>query len=194
MKKSVLMLVLCIGITGISAFSFEAGDLRTYPSAVPAGSFTINAGAGINAPVYGNVAFPPLIVTLDYALPIGGLPFSAGGAFGIYGSSRSHDLGSVRFTDSWLFMSFGGRLAYHFNWTIDKLDTYAVTSLGWTLVSWKRKVHSGSALPGDAEANGHLFWGIGIGGRYFFTRNIGVFLELGYSDLSFASLGVSFTF
>jgi hypothetical protein len=200
MKKSILILVLCAGITGISAFAFEAKDLLTYPSAVPAGSFTIDAGIGLNIPVYGIMAFPPIIVTLDYALPIGGLPFSVGGAFGIYGSSGENSyvvnaqVGSISFTDSWLFMSFGGRFAYHFNWTIDKLDTYAVTSLGWTVVSYKREVHRGSVLPDDAEARGHVFWGIGIGGRYFFTPNVGIFLELGYSDLSFATLGASFTF
>jgi hypothetical protein len=139
MKKNILILVLCVGITGVSAFSFEAEDLRTYPSAVPAGSFMINAGVGLNIPYYGIMTFPPIIASLDYALPIGGLPFSIGGIFGVYGASASNNMtvesNTVSFTDSWLFMSVGGRFAYHFNWTIDKFDTYALASLGWTIVS-----------------------------------------------------------
>lgn len=196
MKKNILTLILCIGITGVSAFSFEARDLCTYPSAVPAGSFIINTGIGFNVPSYGSMVFPPVIVSLDYALPIGGLPFSIGGTFGIYGSSGENDIIVASFTDSWLFMSFGGRFAYHFNWAIDKFDTYAVTSVGWTVVSGKREIHSGdkTVVPGYAETKGHLLWGVSIGARYFFTRNIGAFMELGYGDLSFASLGVSFTF
>jgi hypothetical protein len=178
----------------MSAFAFDAGYLRTYPSAVPAGSFTIDAGAGLNLPHYGTMTFPPLVVSLDYALPIGGLPFSIGGIFGIYGSSASVRTETLSVDDNWLFVSFGGRFAYHFNWGIDKFDTYAFANLGWTIVSGKRKIEPPDNTIGDIEATGRLLWGISIGARYFFTRNIGPYLELGYGNLYFASLGVSFTF
>jgi hypothetical protein len=44
-----------------------------------------------------------------------------------------------------------------------------------------------------ASASGSEFWpGLTIGGRYFFTPNLGAFIELGYSPLGAGTLGVSF--
>jgi hypothetical protein len=197
MKKRIWLLILGIGITAIPAFAFEPGDLLTYPSAVPAGSITVNAGIGFNAPGYGSMTIPPLSGSIDYALPIGGLPFSIGGVFGIYGSANKTEFFGYSYTNSWSYMSFGGRIAYHFNWGIDKFDTYAVTTLGWTIIS--TKIEFGGewgniAKPAKSEATGGILVGASLGARYFFTRNIGAYLELGYSSLSFASTGLSFTF
>jgi hypothetical protein len=37
-----------------------------------------------------------------------------------------------------------------------------------------------------------LLWGFNTGARYFFTENLGVYLELGYSGLNYINTGVTF--
>jgi hypothetical protein len=190
MKKRVLGVIFFTLVFGFPSFAFEGSDLLTYPRAFPVESLSINLGIGINAPAEGNMAIPPLLASVDYGLPIGGLPFSVGGIFGFYGSEwRGGDPSS--YTQSWRYMSFGGRLGYHFNWGIDKLDTYALATMGWTVYAYEKKIIGEQKLAAK-DSYGYFLWGLSVGGRYFLSPNIGAFLELGYSSLSFASLGISF--
>jgi hypothetical protein len=191
MKKLAIIGILgvVLGIGGLFAV-----DLTKYPSAVPANSWTLDLGIGFNSPAHGDLKLPPISFSADYALPIGGLPFFVGGIAGIYMSG--YDNNYVNYEQKWRYtvLDIGGRFGYHFNWDVDKLDTYALVTLGLDMrfakVETKWSGHSESASDSDTD----LFWGFAIGGRYFFTPNIGAFLELGYSALSFATLGVTFHF
>jgi hypothetical protein len=194
-KKYVIGAVFFVLILGLPAFAFEGRYLITYPRAFPANNLTLSAGFGINTPTEGNMTIPPILLTADYALPIGGLPFSIGGIFGIYGSERRTPVLTNSYTQSWLYINFGARLGYHFNWGVDKLDTYALTTLGWTSYSSKATFEdwpAGIPKPVAEASTGAFLWGISVGARYFFAPNLGAFLEMGYSTLSFLSLGISF--
>ncbi|AEF85580.1 hypothetical protein TREPR_2648 [Treponema primitia ZAS-2] len=192
MKKFLSAIFLCSVISGVSIFAFEAEDLKTYPDVTPAGSFAINGGIGINAlgSKYGELTVPPLSVSADYALPLGGLPFFVGGIFGFYASRDSWKEWTTSYEYTGLFFDIGARFGYHFNWTVPNLDTYAVATLGVGIESSNLKI-AGKNHPDTDPA---VLFGVAIGGRYFFTPNLGAFLELGYSSLSIVTLGVSFKF
>ncbi|MDR2928799.1 MAG: hypothetical protein LBV41_11475 [Cytophagaceae bacterium] len=87
-------------------------------------------------------------------------------------------------------MIIGVRGALHYQF-INKLDTYGGLMLGYN-------IHSSSAI-GDASkygtpsSFGGFDWELFIGGRYYFTDNIGAFLELGYG-VAVANVGVTFKF
>ncbi|MFP3041455.1 porin family protein [Treponema primitia] len=194
MKNLFFALVFCLGITGISLFAFEPEDLTKYPSAVPANSFAANIGIGFNSPEYGDLTVPPLSASLDYNLPIRGLPFFVGGIVGFYGSFAESGAGATKIESSYTVFDIGARFGYHFNWGVDGLDTYAIATLGLALesaqVKWGSYYNSGDTTDSDTS----LLFGVAIGARWFFTPVIGVFLELGYSALSFASTGLSIHF
>jgi hypothetical protein len=167
MKKILFSAVLCFVLAGASLFAFDpATDLKKYPSAVPQGSFVLNGGIGVGVAA-GGVVVPPISVSGDYALPISGLPFFVGGNIAAYFGADLFDLG------------IGARFGYHFNFDVPNLDTYAVLTLGFNM-NWAEKFSPG------------FYPGLGIGGRYFFTPNLGAFLELGYINWGFFTAGVTF--
>jgi hypothetical protein len=172
MKKLVIALILVALIVG----SVSALDWQKYPDAVKPGNWLINAGIGFGTYKYGTMAIPPLSVSVDYALPLGGLPFSVGGMFGF---SRSDYYGA-----DFTYLAFGGRFGYHPDFGVANLDPYAVVTLGYYHWSW-----SG---PYSGLDDGSFLFGGAIGARYFFIPNVGAFAELGYSALSFVTLGVTF--
>jgi hypothetical protein len=92
-------------------------------------------------------------------------------------------------------IGFGGRGMYHFNF-MDNLDTYAGLTLGYVIQNATLKANNEHYGQIAAAEDGVSFflWGLNIGARYFFTDFIGAYLELGYSGLQFASIGVSVKF
>jgi hypothetical protein len=71
---------------------------------------------------------------------------------------------------------------YHFNF-LDNLDLYAGLNLGYVIQTSNQTQYSGSSF---------FLWGFNTGARYFFTENLGAYLELGYSGLNYISTGVTF--
>jgi hypothetical protein len=203
MKKYLLGLLLCLA--GIPVFGV---DLTEYPSAIKKGSILLNIGAGYGTMINKgtNTLVPPVIVSADFALPIGGLPFSLGlmaGFSGEYAKSTNvpatNPDGSPALAGSGEFNYYvfgaGGRFSYHFNWGVDKLDTYTTVTLGFLLNSTNYKLEIPGEKSNSASDSEFLFhWGFNIGGRYFFTPHFGLFLDMGYTRLSVVSLGMAFKF
>ena len=83
----------------------------------------------------------------------------------------------------------GARGALHYQ-LVDKLDTYGGLMLGYNIVtsSWYGSQQNVGSASGSA-----LGWSLFLGGRYYFTDNIGAFAELGYG-IAYLQLGVSFKF
>jgi hypothetical protein len=78
-----------------------------------------------------------------------------------------------------------GTFNYQF---VDKLDTYAGILLGYNIVNEKRTGDwSGQTYNGNSSS---VYFSGFVGARYYFTENIGAFLELGSGGLSLASLGI----
>ena len=86
--------------------------------------------------------------------------------------------------NSWTFLYPGVRGALHYQF-VDKLDTYAGLMIGIRHLSWGGGGYSASYTD--------LIVPFYIGGRYYFTDNVGAFAELGYG-IAYLQLGISFKF
>ena len=187
MKKKVLCLVLFAGLA-TTVFSWEPTDLTKYPAFMKPGDLILNFGVGLDAGLFPEIGvsncvyLPPVRLTFDWNTPLGdkGLPFFMGGLLGYQGHFHTKD------DYSWHRMPIGFRFGYHFNWDIDKFDTYAVATAGTTL-------HMGSGYK-NIKAN-PLDWvhiGVNFGARYFVSDGFGFWAEVGYSSYSWLAIGLSF--
>ncbi|MDR2103781.1 MAG: hypothetical protein LBP42_06750 [Treponema sp.] len=197
MRKCLWGILICLA--GIPAFGL---DLTEYPNALNKGTILVNIGAGYGTKI--NVGFktlvPPVVVNADYVLPIGGLPFSLGLMMGFSGEYAKHSgiplSASEKGNSDFYYYVFGsgGRLSYHFNWGLNKFDTYAAVTLGFLLNSCDYTVETPESKKTNSDFEFLPLWGLNIGCRYFFTPHFGLFLDLGYTRLTVVSLGLSFKF
>jgi hypothetical protein len=187
MKKIILSVLLCVVMGSGFLFAFVGEDLKTYPSAVPQGSLAINLGAAYTIHyLEGNLWIPPIELSVDYALPIRGLAFFLGGGFEFSGAKSSY----INYTDQWLYFTPAFRFGYHFNFTVERLDVYAVALAGWTFSTSDR---SGN-LTGKPNAPNSPVFGLSIGGRWFFIPNLALYGEFttGWPELFSAGGGITF--
>ncbi|HNY21471.1 MAG TPA: hypothetical protein PKO22_04900 [Treponemataceae bacterium] len=171
MKKFyVLIVALIIGATA----SVSALDLKSYPSDFKKGNIAINAGIGLPSFGYhGYITIPPVSASVDIAVPIADLPFSFGGFVGFMTSFSSYSYSDV---------GIYARGAYHFNFDVKGLDTYAGLMLGCEI--------RGTNDPVTPYPSG-FSWGLYTGARYFLSPNVGAFAELGYG-FTWITAGVTF--
>jgi hypothetical protein len=193
MKKVIFGLIMA-GFAVGSASAIEKNWWKTYPDLIRPKSLIINAGLGLGSPLYGDTVIPPIILSVDYALPIGGLPFTLGGLFGVTSSKYEYGWYNYGYTFTYTGLAFALTGAWHPNLGVKNLDLYSKLALGYY------------SFTGDAEYTGtwgsyykpkptkysQFYFGWSIGGHYFFTPVIGAYLDLGYSSLVYASIGVTF--
>jgi hypothetical protein len=189
MKKNKCFVVgmLVVVLTfGTAASAFSAG----FPSPIESGDILINGGFGIGmygftfkvdvlgqSVVYENPLLLGGYVSVDYALPIN-FPLTVGLEIGFSGASiegvphpyidaPGGGLG---------FIPILARAAWHPDFGVENLDPFFMFKMGYGF-GW---------LSGDfadrVKPEGPSGFGIGImiGARYFFTSNIGAFVEAGY--------------
>lgn len=172
MKKYFSLLCL-LSISIVSYAQYEKGDKL------------INAGVGVSP--YGS-----------------GLPFGASFEYGITDAISAgvsldffNSTAVVNGTRSGYFVIYPGiRGSYHFNelfnLNIKKLDLYATASIGYRSFIW-----NDASLPlAGTTYNSGVFVGAHAGARYYFTENIGVFLEVGanFFGPSSARTGIALKF
>jgi len=176
MKKFyVLIVALIIGATA----SVSALDLTSYPSAFKKGNIALNAGIGLGYNSFiRTMGIPPLSASVDVAVPIADLPFSFGGIVGFSTSTQYYGITPYTYSD----INICGRGAYHFNFDVKGLDTYAGLSIGYDI--------GGTNSPYEVYP-GYFAFGVYIGARYFFNPNIAVFAETS-SVFSYLTAGVTF--
>lgn len=147
-----------------------------------------------------DVQVPPLHIAFDYCVRVAPrAPLSFGVVFA-YARSVEHG-----FDAHYDFFAVGARAAYHFTdfIKVDRLDLYAGIVLGGVGVSghehavfgwygWN-KVHRFFMGSNGHHDDGYFLGGVYGGVRYFFTKNVGVFSELGYG-ISYINGGICFTF
>lgn len=94
---------------------------------------------------------------------------------------------------TWNFVFGGPKVNYHFNRILNikepKADLYAGATLGYWAGWYSDANYSGYGGYGNT-----VYIGLQVGGRYFFSNNIGAFAELGGGNLSAATLGLSLKF
>ena len=170
MKKTILTLV---AIFSLSIFSFAQNG------AFSNGDKLLNLGIGLNS---------------YYS---GGNPLGASLEFGITDDisvGANIDYLSTKY-NGYKFSAFyfGARANYHFNELLeinnDQVDLYGGLSIGYRSFSWKDNVY-GSSL-GKTYSSG-TYAALIVGGRYYFSDNIGAFMELGVGGATNAHIGVAF--
>ncbi|MDR1363056.1 MAG: porin family protein [Spirochaetaceae bacterium] len=155
---------------------------NSYSEAVGQNKILINAGIGAGILPY-TVSLPAISVSAEYVLQK--LPLSIGGYFGI--TADEEKIGNYTYGDT--MIGIGVRGSWHFNF-MKALDAYASLSLGWLVWTFKTET---PAVTAEADYSTVLF-GFNLGARYFFTKNIGAYVEVGYSAVSVASVGLSLKF
>ncbi|GHU87412.1 hypothetical protein FACS189476_02820 [Spirochaetia bacterium] len=144
----------------------------------------INAGIGFGPTGGYNMGVPPLSLSADFKLPIK-VPITVGGIFTYTQWKYSYNWGST-YDFRWHNIGFGARGMYHFNF-VKNLDVYTGLTLGYVIQTFDGGAYNGSGYGGTS----FFLYGFNVGARYFFTKNIDVYLETGYSGLQFVSLGLS---
>ena len=176
MKKLLLSIVLLAGITAGSLFAWDPSYLLTYPKCTKGGDWQLNLGVGFPWPGEDfKVFIPPVRVSLDKNTPLGdaGLPFFFGGLLA-YRGNIWEPVSNTRYIIH--NIDAGVRFGYHFNWDVDKLDTYAVTTAGFGFRL--HNVEKGRVVPGY---NAWPVLGINLGARWYVTNGFGFWAELGLS-------------
>jgi hypothetical protein len=133
------------------------------------GTILINTGVGFGAIGRKDRKCPPLTASLDYALPIAGLPLTIGLITGFFSEEGKHIIN---------YWPIAGRIGYHFSSNVPHLDPYAFLTIG--------------SISSDKGKN---FWmGLSAGAHYFFNPNFGAYAELGFDAVQNLTFGMAFNF
>jgi opacity protein-like surface antigen len=189
MKKVLLVLVLACVMAG-GAF---ADWWDEYAEGVAGSTILINAGIGYGS--YSGLGWSGglggLVIdaAIDYALPIEGLPLSVGAYFNM----TSADYGDAStYYGHWVrtLLGFGVRPAWHFNF-IPNFDIYAGIGLGWVVYTADNTYYNTRKYSYD-----YSFFDYGgfVGLRWYFLSFMGVYVEAGYTGLTYAKAGLAFKF
>jgi hypothetical protein len=177
MKKSILFLVaVCMTI-------------MTYAQPFQQGTTAINAGIGLGTALGGlGTARPAVSLSLDHGKwAVGGLGvISLGG----YVGNTGYKYTSVGYNAKWNYFVVGARGAYHYNGfeNVPDLDVYGGVMLGYNIVKYSS--NGNDEYLANSYGSGIGFSGF-LGGRWFFSDNIGAYAELGYG-VSTLNVGVTF--
>lgn len=153
------------------------------------GTTAINAGVGIGTALGGlGNARPAISLSLDHG------SWSVGGpgvvSLGGYVGNTGYKYTSAGYTAKWNYFVVGARGAYHYNGfeSVPNLDVYGGVMLGYNIVKYSSDGTDQSFA--NSYGSGLGFSGF-LGGRWFFSDNIGAFAELGYG-VSTLNAGVTF--
>ncbi|MCL2008336.1 MAG: hypothetical protein FWG77_09650 [Treponema sp.] len=187
MKRQIFLVLVLVFLATGGVFAETWWD--SYAPGLRDNNFFVNAGIGMGPTGGYSMGIPPISLILDYKLPIE-LPITVGavGTFSTWKYTPYSYYDSQRYNITYTNIGIGARGMYHFN-LVENLDVYGGLTLGYVIQT--RTATAGyTGYPGSS----FFLWGSNIGARYFFTSNLGAYLELGYSGLNFASLGVTLKF
>lgn len=174
MKKTFFSIIATVVV---SSFTFAQNG------AFKNGDKLLNVGIGVNSYYQGGI---PVGASFEVGVTDA---ISVGGNIDYLSSDYGAGAGS-KFTA----LYFGARANYHFNEILniesDKVDVYGGLNLGYRSFSWKNDFDGDY---GKSYGSG-LYLGALVGGKYYFSDNIGAFLELGAIGSTNARIGVAFKF
>jgi hypothetical protein len=195
--KKIFVIVLCFSM--VTVFAAEAAD---FPESIKSGDIMINGGVGLfnSLTLYnrGTPLVPPLSLSAEYALPVA-LPLSVGAVIGFANSQRTGGSGDAKFTYTWSIFSIGLKAAYHFDFSMEGLDTYAALTLGADFLNpqaaYNEDVYKNASVkPSAGDGAASFLFGLEIGARFFLNEHFGVFVEEGFSTFTYLRTGVCFKF
>jgi len=196
MKKIIIISILLISFSAVSLSAWEPNDLTKFPACMTPSDWILNLGVSfdtqwISDASRGNdyYSIPYVRLSFDRNLPIGErkLPFFLGGIVGYssYGYSGNNPWAHH-------YIPFGVRFGYHFNFGVDKLDVYAVTTAGYRIHFFTGDSFFNNRTNLDAINDFRV--GVNIGARWFVSKGFGFWAEAGYvGDLNL-DIGFAFKF
>jgi len=164
-----------------------------YPVIMNNGTILINTGVGFAGPI-GQEATrpgpvkvdsdykrgcPPLTVSLDYALPVAGLPLTLGLISGYFS-----EISKTGKEDQINYWPIASRIGYHFYFGVPRLDVYALLTLGARVKGYEK----------NAFKRTEFWMGLNAGARYFFLPHFGAYAELGFDPVQNITFGMAFNF
>ncbi len=148
----------------------------------------IGGGYGIGFTGAGVSQTPALGIHFDHGMgELGPGVWGLGGAIGYKSLHYKQNIpywNNYAYDYSWTYLTIGVRGTWHYNeWHgVDKLDTYGGLMLAYRSATYKDKTVYPDGWIGSKyswSGSGVGFSGI-LGARYYFTDNIGAFLEAGF--------------
>ncbi|GHV88340.1 hypothetical protein AGMMS50267_07030 [Spirochaetia bacterium] len=209
-RKKVMLgaMLLAVALTSLSAL-----DFKTPGGGITPGNILVKAGFGTGTGSTGSLDLASAFsiggnISAEYMLPWVALGVGIETGFNTFnngttvrGFSDPSDLYAGREV---LDVGLGVlpvllRIAYHPDFGIANLDIYAAGKIGYGIgfflggdaEKFQAEFNDASGADGGyaAQAPSGLAWGVNLGAAYYFTKNIGVFLEGGYQYQS-----LTFTF
>lgn len=193
MKKLFQILLCSAALTG-GTFSSQAQSFAP-------GTNVANLGVGFGYTVkYYNDSrtTPVLSVSFEHGFqPLGPGILGLGGVVSYQGSRWEHsDVYGDHWEYEWKTLFIAARATWHPDALIgDKYDVYGALQVGYYNYGYKYKA-TGPYVNNYYYENplrSRVGLGLVAGGRYYFTDNIGAFLEFGY-DISYSKIGLSLKF
>ena len=189
MKKIIILVVLTISSFGlINAQPFEMG------------TNVLGVGIGIGGHYAAwNSSYsstPAIGISYEHGIKDGLGPgtIAIGGYIGYKGMSYHYDyiLSNYYYDEKWTYLIFGLRGIYHYNFDLDdNLDLYGGLMLSYNNVNYKYTTNNPYSPYGNGSYASYIDFSLFVGGRYYFTNNVGVFMELGYG-ISYLTVGLNF--
>lgn len=151
----------------------------------------LGIGLGGLGGFYGSSNLPVLSVGMDFGID---KMFSAGGRIGYTSSSfeSPYFIGFTRSLYRWkyTYITIAGRGSYHYPIENNKLDLYGGLDLGYNIVSAKYDGDVTGRTFASGASGSYMFFGIHVGGRYYFSETFAAFGELGYG-FGILNVGIS---
>lgn len=172
MRKKFLTLVITFAAVFFAAHGNSfSNDSSGFPNVSPTfekGDFVINLGIGIGGVPRGTTGLPPVTISGEYGLIedlfTENLNLGIGAIVGLQTYSY--------WGENYVSLSFAARAAAHYP-LVENFD-----------------VHAG-VVTGFRTNPGNVILGSYVGGRYYFSPNIGVMAEVGYG-ITYINAGVAF--
>ena len=207
MNKKLLSFVAAAGLA-LSAFNASAQSFDEGKSVVTIGYGFPNLVTSTFRSLYNTSshknyafqAFGPIVARYEYGLSekIG---FGIVAGYSMMSLSYNYEdyntsgvLTSYTETVKWSSPSIGGRMSIHFA-TKDKLDPYFGVSAGWSgnTFTYTDTNPSNSANKTSVSFS-PFYFGLGLGMRYYFTENIGMYVEFGWDKWALMQAGLALKF
>lgn len=168
-------------------FSFQlVSGLYAQKGGYAKGDNLLNIGIGVNSFYNGGI---PLGVSFEASIT----DQISAGVNADYLSNKYASGTNVEYKFTALY--FGARVSYHVNELLnieqEKIDLYGGLTIGYRSFGWKDN-YSGGTLSGRYGSG--IYFGGYIGGKYYFSNNIGAFAELGAIGSTNARVGLGFKF
>lgn len=209
MKKIITSFIVACGL--LTSFNANAQAFDEGKSIVSIGYGFPNLGASIFKSAYGTytgysvTGIGPMFIKYEYGLSEHiGLGVIAGySGFTIkwqetnnsYNSNGTVSTGTYDWTLKYTSPSFGVRFNYHFA-TKDKLDPYFGVGAGWRGGTFTYTTTDPAGTGGVAKVGTifPIYMPITVGLRYYFTDNIGAYMEFGIDKGSVVQAGLALKF